>query len=99
MMKFKQLQQEQAEWNQRNFGEQPAWIARDPIDIELPARTPEDRLDALADVVVFGAGLATALGVSYGEVVERVWSRVKTRDWRADPVHGVTGGEAEQTRG
>jgi hypothetical protein len=46
--------------------------------------------DAVADCVIFLAGVATHLGLDYGELVQQTWDRVKLRDWVADP---TTGGE------
>lgn len=45
-------------------------------------------LDAVADCVIFLAGVATHLGVDYGLLVQETWDRVKQRDWLADPHRG-----------
>jgi NTP pyrophosphatase (non-canonical NTP hydrolase) len=50
----------------------------------------EEMADAVADCVIFLAGVATHLGMDYGELVQQTWDRVKLRDWVADP---TTGGE------
>jgi NTP pyrophosphatase (non-canonical NTP hydrolase) len=44
--------------------------------------------DAVADAIVYLAGVATALGIDYGELVHLTWERVKARDWVADPLKG-----------
>ena len=63
-----------------------------------PDRTAEDCADALADVTIFGSDYASAKGFNYGQLVEQTWAKVRTRDWKTDPQHGVTGGSAEQAR-
>jgi NTP pyrophosphatase (non-canonical NTP hydrolase) len=50
----------------------------------------EEMADAVADCVIFLAGVATNLGLDYGLLVQETWDRVKLRDWVADP---TTGGE------
>ena len=47
-----------------------------------------EMLDALADLVIFGAGIATHLGVDYGDLVTMTWARVKKRDWTKDREKG-----------
>lgn len=48
----------------------------------------EGILDAVADAVIFLAGVCTWMGADYGELVSDTWDRVKQRDWVANPVHG-----------
>jgi NTP pyrophosphatase (non-canonical NTP hydrolase) len=43
-----------------------------------------EMLDALADMVIFGAGAASKLGVDYGDLVTITWQRVQKRDWTKD---------------
>jgi NTP pyrophosphatase (non-canonical NTP hydrolase) len=50
----------------------------------------EEMADAVADCVIYLAGVATHLGLDYGQLVQETWDRVKLRDWVADP---TTGGE------
>lgn len=45
--------------------------------------------DAVADTVIFLAGVCTHLEIDYGILVEATWNRVKQRDWINDP-EGVT---------
>ena len=49
-----------------------------------------EMLDALADLIIFGAGAATQLGVDYGDLVTATWEQVKKRDWTKNR---QTGGE------
>ena len=44
--------------------------------------------DAVADTIVYLAGVATALDIDYGWLVQETWDRVKARDWVADPLKG-----------
>lgn len=47
-----------------------------------------EMLDAVADCVIFLAGVCTHLGVDYGELVQATWNTVKTRDWIKYPTDG-----------
>jgi NTP pyrophosphatase (non-canonical NTP hydrolase) len=44
-----------------------------------------EMLDAVADTVIFLAGVCTHLGADYGALVQKTWDKVKQRDWVADP--------------
>lgn len=46
--------------------------------------------DAIADAVIFLAGVASHLGLDYGVLVQQTWDHVKKRDWIADPQKGGT---------
>lgn len=48
----------------------------------------EGMLDAVADCVIFLAGVCTHLGVDYEELVQMTWDQVKRRDWIADAARG-----------
>ena len=48
-----------------------------------------EMLDAVADCVIFLAGVASHLGVDYGELVSQTWADVKKRDWVKDPRGGT----------
>lgn len=45
--------------------------------------------DAVADCVIYLAGVATHLGLDYGKLVQETWDQVKQRDWVAYPENGV----------
>lgn len=45
--------------------------------------------DAVADCVIFLAGVATHTGFDYGEAVQRTWDKVKQRDWVNNPETGA----------
>jgi NTP pyrophosphatase (non-canonical NTP hydrolase) len=40
-----------------------------------------EMLDAVADTVIYLAGVCTHLGADYGALVHETWERVKERDW------------------
>lgn len=44
--------------------------------------------DAVCDLVIFAAGIATHEGFDFGEAVQETWDRVKNRNWVADPKTG-----------
>jgi len=46
-------------------------------------------LDAVADCVIFLAGVASHLHADYGVLVQQTWDRVKVRDWITFPQNGV----------
>ena len=48
----------------------------------------DEMADAVADCVIFLAGVCTHLGLDYGEVVQTTWDRVKQRDWINHPDAG-----------
>lgn len=44
--------------------------------------------DAVADCVIYLAGVCTYLDIDYGALVEDTWKRVEARDWINDPERG-----------
>jgi len=46
--------------------------------------------DAVADCVIYLAGVCSWLGVDFGALVQDTWDTVKQRDWQAFPQDGVT---------
>lgn len=46
--------------------------------------------DAVADCVIYLAGVCSYLEVDFGTLVRDTWEMVKTRDWVAFPENGVT---------
>ena len=46
--------------------------------------------DAVADCVIFLAGVCSHLGVDYGALVQDTWDTVKLRDWERFPQDGVS---------
>ena len=45
--------------------------------------------DAVADCVIYLAGVASHLGLDYGVLVQETWDMVKQRDWVKYPENGV----------
>lgn len=45
-------------------------------------------LDAVADCVIFLAGVCDHEDADFGIIVEETWARVKARDWVGDPSRG-----------
>ena len=45
--------------------------------------------DAVADCVIFLAGVASHLNLDYGELVTMTWKKVRDRDWINHPEHGA----------
>jgi len=62
-----------------------------------PEEHTEGMLDAVADCVIFLAGVCTHLGANYGHLVGDTWTVVEARDWVADPTKG--GGDASIQQG
>lgn len=46
--------------------------------------------DGVADLVIFGAGIASHEGFDYGVAVQETWNQVKQRDWQKDKEKGGT---------
>lgn len=44
-----------------------------------------EMLDAVADCVIFLAGVASHLDTDYGTLVTSTWQKVQQRDWVKDP--------------
>ncbi len=68
-------------------------LAHSHLKLEEGIRgTPEQhraaKQNALGQIVACLVRMAPATGACYREIVERVWSEVKQRDWQADRVNG-----------
>jgi NTP pyrophosphatase (non-canonical NTP hydrolase) len=46
--------------------------------------------DAVADCVIYLAGVCSHLGLDYGVLVRDTWEEVRKRDWQLYPVNGIT---------
>jgi NTP pyrophosphatase (non-canonical NTP hydrolase) len=49
----------------------------------------EEMGDAVADCVIYLAGVCSYLNVDFGVLVRDTWETVKSRDWIAFPENGV----------
>lgn len=45
--------------------------------------------DAVADAVIFLAGVCTHLGVNFGDLVSETWAEVERRNWQVNKGDGV----------
>lgn len=46
--------------------------------------------DAVADCVIYLAGVCSHLGIDFGTIVRDTWEEVRKRDWQLYPVNGIT---------
>lgn len=49
----------------------------------------EKKVDAIGDIVIYLANYCTLEGIDFEYAVESTWSRVKQRDWKANPTNGA----------
>jgi len=54
------------------------------------AEHEKEMADAVADTVIFLAGVCSHLGLDYGVLVRDTWEEVRKRDWQLYPVNGIT---------
>ena len=103
------LQAEQAPWVLHNFGKRPSYwpllgaveelgeLAHAHLKAEQGIRTTEDhaanKIDAVADVVIYLADYCTAEGIDLQAAVEKTWEEVKLRDWKKSPANAARVGE------
>ncbi len=103
-MSLKKLQQEQAVWGKKNFGEQSGYrmllgiteevgeLAHAHLKAEQDIRTNEDHFeakrDAVADIVIYLAGYCNSEGINLEHTVYEVWDKVKLRDWKKNTETG-----------
>lgn len=101
---IREIQKEQKEWQEKNFGQSPAHhpllgiseevgeLCHAHLKNEQGIRGSEDNLpeikDALADIFIFCCGYANARGIDLQEVIEETWAQVQKRDWKKYPVNG-----------
>jgi NTP pyrophosphatase (non-canonical NTP hydrolase) len=104
-MELSRLQRELEVWVSHNFGSPPPGqrllviteevgeLAHAQLKQEQGIRMDEDHeanaKDAVADIVIAVASYCNGRGFNLGELVEETWTKVKARDWKADPVGGV----------
>ena len=94
---LKTLQNQQAEWSERNFPDQKPHqcllgiveevgeLTHAHLKSEQGIRTNENheamRKDAVGDIVIYLAGYCTANKLNFEECVWQAWCEVKKRDW------------------
>jgi NTP pyrophosphatase (non-canonical NTP hydrolase) len=100
-----QLQQEREEWVEHNFPgqhmphsllgavEELGELSHHYLKHTQGIRGNEDHeremADAIADCVIYLAGVCTWLEIDFGVLVRDTWAMVKSRDWIAYPENGV----------
>jgi len=103
-MSLKKLQQEQAVWCNKNFGEQPGYrmllgvqeelgeLCHAHLKDEQGIRTNknhfEAKRDAIADIVIYLAGYCNSEGINLERTIYEVWDKVKQRDWKKNTENG-----------
>ena len=103
---LKKLQEEQAPWVKKNFGDRPSYwpllgvveevgeLCHAHLKNEQGIRVNEDHFenkrDAVADIVIYLADYCQAEGIDLQSTVEEVWNKVKYRDWNKNPATGVS---------
>ena len=55
-----------------------------------PAELEAEGKDAIADVVIYLADYCSARDWDFQKIMEEVWPKVKSRDWKAFPRNGVS---------
>jgi NTP pyrophosphatase (non-canonical NTP hydrolase) len=55
-----------------------------------PEQLRAEKIDAVADAIVFLTSYCNLEGIDIGEAVESVWNEVKKRDWKKFPKDGLT---------
>jgi NTP pyrophosphatase (non-canonical NTP hydrolase) len=106
MFDFKELQDEQREWQKHNFPNSEAFEALIKIGEESgelmsafihqyqKVRTQENwaekERDAVGDIAISIAGYCNLRGIDFQECIESVWTEVKKRDWLKFPKNGLT---------
>ena len=102
---LKTLQDEQRPWVKHNFGDRPAWqpllgaveeigeLAHAHLKHEQNIRTNESHIenakDAVADAIIYLSDYCSAMGFDLETLVVETWNKVKQRDWKKYPEHGI----------
>lgn len=55
----------------------------------------EDAADAIGDITIYLAGVASCLGIDMEQAVTATWANVSQRDWRKHPATGRADGEED----
>jgi len=103
---LRKLQEEQRPWVLHNFGNRPSWMPllgaveelgelahahlKAAQGIRLGENHQEAAKDAVADIVIYLADYCSAEGYDFESIVTETWEKVRLRDWKADPIRGVS---------
>jgi NTP pyrophosphatase (non-canonical NTP hydrolase) len=98
---LRQLQEEQRPWVQYNFpgrlpyypllgameelGELAHHHLKNEQGIRMNENHHEQKIDAVADVVIFLSDYCTANGICFQDALNKTWLSVKQRDWKINP--------------
>jgi NTP pyrophosphatase (non-canonical NTP hydrolase) len=107
------LQEEQRAWSMKNFGPHPWWhvflgmveemgeLSHAVLKQEQGIRKGEDlrakEIDSVGDLVVYLADFCCCRGINLEQTIKDVWSEVKRRDWKKNPVDGKPTPKALET--
>ncbi len=104
MTTLKQLQREQQEWSEYNFGPHDGWepllgvmeevgeLSHAHLKDVQGIRTDENhkmaKVDAVGDILIYLADYCTQEGIDMEQAMSETWRNVKKRDWTKDKVDG-----------
>ena len=99
-MDLGELQGELVPWTEHNFPDAESWhallgvqeeageLAHAHLKAVQGIRTNEDhraqKIDAVADIVIFLANYCNLEGINMTDAVAEAWAEVKKRDWRVE---------------
>lgn len=98
---LRELQAEQIPWVKHNFGDRPSWMPlfgaveelgelahahlKEAQGIRVSENHRENARDAVADIIIYLADYASAVGFDLQSIVMETWDKVKNRDWKKNP--------------
>lgn len=103
-MNLRELQQEASQWAKKNFpdakpyqpllgvAEEIGELCHAHLKAEQGIRnsTHEDKVDAVADIVIFLLHYCTLNDIDIDSAVQETWAKVSKRDWTKNKVNGET---------
>lgn len=107
-MHFKEIQRQQAIWEQRNFpdvttdqimigiAEEVGELAHAHLKLAAGIRMNEGLdaklKDAIGDIAIFLIAYCNLNGLDFSEIVYKTWETVRSRDWIKNPINGEVDG-------
>lgn len=104
MFTLKNLQDEQRDWQLRNFGDSPSWHPLLGVSEEVGElchahlksaqgiRTNENhrdaKIDAVADIIIYLASYCNLENIDLQSAVEKTWDQVRRRNWKSNQING-----------
>ena len=105
MIDLQEIQQQQADWSFRNFGNQPSTqpllgiveevgeLSHAVLKRAQGIRTNEDHQaaidDAVGDIVIYLMDFCSKEGINLETAIQTVWLQVQERDWTQNKVDGM----------